>query len=787
MRLDERSLGSRLAEAARANTATAAGDADRLATIDALVLLATSLTAIGRAVRGAPSTRALQAALRSHDRALRDLLGEGLATLGLVADWDAIPAIEAAVRALLAGEPVEAWAAIDESAFGRAREESLQGPARRLRGAHSTPAVLAAAIAAEALDVWSEAIGRANGPCILDPTAGGGALLLAAARSMVAAASARPDEAAELRWDIAKHRLFGVELDAATAKVARAAIALFGSTPGVAPPIATDHILTGDVLLSMDGREVSSALEVAGALDDDLAEDVANALVDAFFAVPPAARANERAWRIALARRAIGGEGAAREALAAWSAAGRARGAVHPSLRWRGRSFDLALLNPPFLGGKRIATVHGARYAAWLAAREPAATGNADLAAHVLLATRRWCSASAVVGFVATNSLAEGATREAGLERLVREGFSIRSAERSAPWPGVASVSVVRATLLRGGEAPRPPQLDGRQVAHIDAGLRAMGRRAAPLALPSNEGLGFIGCFLRGEGFVVSPEEARALLARGPENAACLRPYLVGRDVLRDPQQSPARWVIDFGERSLEEAAELPTLLAVVEARVRPMRERLPESGTNRCHRAAWWRFANARPELRRAVSDLATCFVAPRVAKHLTFARVSTAMVFSEQLVVVASESLERLGALASSVHEAWARAHSSSLQAGLRYVPSRALATFPFPAEGAFGLAEAAGALLEAQQHATREHAIGLTRLRDREHEPRPPRWVHEVVERRAELDRLVLAAYGWSDLVAPRPSEGAAAREAFAIAVVPRLASENERRGNEGASLV
>ncbi len=316
-----------------------------------------------------------------------------------------------------------------------------------------------------------------------------------------------------------------------------------------------------------------------------------------------------------------------------------------------------------------------------------------------------------------------------------------------------------------------------------------MHSRASPVALAENQGLGFVGCFLRGEGFVVEPDEARDLLARAPESAACLRPFLVGRDVLRDPLQRPSRWVIDFGERNLDEAADFPALLRRVRERVRPFREGLPDTTTNRGHRAAWWRFANPRPELRRALVGHATCFVAPRVAKHLAFARVPTTLVFSEQLVVIVTSAVERLGVLASTPHEAWARAHSSSLQAGLRYLPSRALATFPFPedASATNALADATEELLEAQVRTTGALGIGLTKLRDLEAGPAVPEALLDVIEARAKLDRATLAAYGWRDLAAPPPSAGPTARDAFAIEVVQRLAVESERRGRRQGSLV
>lgn len=761
---------------------------DRAALRSWMVLALAGLTAIARRVHGAPLPDALARA-RGEDGV--SVVEEALAALGAVR-----PAPDRPAAALALGRLRETWGAeparaatLDEAGLGAARESGMLAATRRSRGAHSTPGDLAAALAGDTLHAVL-AVGADPAELdVLDPAAGGGALLLALGRAVVA--RHRADEQPARRAAIAA-RLHGVERDPEATAVARAAIALWGAGEGGRPPPVERQIRTGDVLASIDVAEVASALEVDAldAIPPAIAVEVADALVDAFFAVPPAARGAERARRIAVARAARRGDAAAARSLAAWAAAGRARGAVHPALAWPA-GFDVAVLNPPFLGGKRIATVHGEPYAAWLAAREPHATGNADLAAHVVLATRRWLRPRSVMGIVATNTLVESATRQAGVERLLEEEHVIAAAWRSAPWPGVASVNVVRITLARGGSGPVAPHLDGAPVRHVDAGLRAAARRAPPRALVDNQGLAFVGCFLRGDGFVLDADEAHALLARDPRHRACLRPYLVGEDVLRDPAQRPRRWVIDFGARSLDEAHELPLLLDIVERRVRPGREALPPTGSNRPHRRAWWRFANQRPELRRALAGRERCVVAARVGKHLAFCEVPADVVFSEQLVVIADDAPARLGALIGWPHDAWARAHSSSLQSGLRYLPSRAFLTFPFP-HPTDAVAAATRDLLAARADALAALGVGLTTLRDRvesssEADPR----VLLLRARHDALDRAVLAAHGFDDLTPPaRGVASPAERERFELEVVERLADENERRarrGDAGAALV
>ena len=64
-------------------------------------------------------------------------------------------------------------------------------------------------------------------------------------------------------------------------------------------------------------------------------------------------------------------------------------------------------------------------------------------------------------------------------------------------------------------------------------------------------------------GFVLSPEEAQALIANNPRNKDVLYPYLNGEDLNSRPDQSPSRWVINFFDWPLEKAAmEYPDCFA---------------------------------------------------------------------------------------------------------------------------------------------------------------------------------------------------------------------------------
>ncbi|WP_438000526.1 DNA methyltransferase [Sorangium sp. So ce185] len=456
---------------------------------------------------------------------------------------------------------------------------------------------------------------------------------------------------------------------------------------------------------------------------------------------------------------------------------------------------DAFVGNPPFLGGKRISTDHGDVYAAWLEQLH-GATKNTDLAAHFFRRAAALLGGRGTVGLIATNTIAQGDTRRSGLQPLVEAGRAvIYHAVRSVPWPGDAAVHVAVVHLAVGmspADGVPPPRLDGVPVRHINSHLRAMPERPDPRPLQASRDLCFIGCFLRGDGFVLTDGEARALSAGDPAAGEVLRPFLGGEEVNSSPSHSPHRHVIDFGERGLDDAARWPALLSIVRSRVKPARDRLKLTGIDAGHRARWWQFANPRPELRRRVAPLARCLVAARVTKHLCFAFQPAGRTFSDQLCVFAIDDYARFAVLQSRAHESWARLLSSTMGEGLRYAPSDCVETFPFPRPehlAAGGPLDTAGErLYTARARLMVELGEGLTAMYNLLKDPACARpGVVELRRLHEEMDRAVLAAYGFDDIEVPpyaapaTPGERSAAG-AFEDRVIDRLFALNEARADE-----
>ncbi|MGE4029912.1 MAG: restriction endonuclease [Thermoleophilia bacterium] len=238
--------------------------------------------------------------------------------------------------------------------------------------------------------------------------------------------------------------------------------------------------------------------------------------------------------------------------------------------------FDAIVGNPPFLGGQGITGAFGTPYREHLVARVAGGTrGSADLCAYFFLRGAGLLAADGSLALLATNTIAQGDTREVGLAQLLDDGSVVVRAEPSRPWPGVANLEIAQ-VWLRQGQWEGARDLAGARVEAITSHLSRPRRVSGdPLRLAANAGRSFQGAIVLGLGFVLSPEEASALIERDARNREVLFPYLTGQDLQSRPDQSPSRWVINFFDWTEERAREYEEPFAIVERLVRPERARL--------------------------------------------------------------------------------------------------------------------------------------------------------------------------------------------------------------------
>ena len=451
------------------------------------------------------------------------------------------------------------------------------------------------------------------------------------------------------------------------------------------------------------------------------------------------------------------------------------------------RGIDAFGGNMPFLGGRRIATQNGDRYAEWLTQMFEG-TGDTDYVGYFFHRARALMAPVGSLGLIATNAIADGDNRRSILGRLLADSFHIHGADTGVPWPGNAQVLIASLFLERGlpEDAIRPVLLDGRAVRAINSRLRSGDEWPEPEALDENAGLALSGCFLRGSGFILSRDEAEAVLAESPKETEVVRPFLIGDDLSNIPDHRPERYVIDFRNMTLDEAKRYPKALAIIEERVRPDRERLKTKGADAEHRKYWWRFANVRLELRKRAAELPRMLATARVSKHSTFAFVPTDWTPSEQVVVFPLPAWTAFAVLQSRIHSIWVSLQATHMGQGLRYSAGECFTPYPFPTPDPrleiAALENVGERLYESRAELMQKRQIGLTQLYNElnsaDHAGPEVTSLRELHQR---LDEAVLAAYGWHDIRVPAFEEQ---DPDFEDAVAGRLFALNATRRAEAA---
>ncbi|MGI8412948.1 MAG: Eco57I restriction-modification methylase domain-containing protein [Solirubrobacteraceae bacterium] len=419
---------------------------------------------------------------------------------------------------------------------------------------------------------------------------------------------------------------------------------------------------------------------------------------------------------------------------------------IGPKERGEAAGFAAMIGNPPFLGGQKITGALGVPYRDYLVEfLAHGVRGSADLCAYFFLRAHHLVRHDGDMGLLATNTIAQGGTREVGLEQLTKAGDAIVRAIPSRKWPGEANLEVAH-LWLRKGEWRDGYVLDEQPVGGISAFLTVPSRaQGNPYRLAANAGKSFQGSIVLGMGFVLEPEEALALIAKDPRSREVLFPYLNGEDLNSRPDQSPSRWVINFHDWPLERAESYPDCMRIVREKVKPKREEQNDEGGKQY----WWRFLRPRPELHEAIAGMERVLVLSIVTQYFGPAFCPNGWVYAHRCCVFPLDEWGDYSVVQSTIHEVWARQYSSSLESRLNYSPTDCFETFPLPfAQDCL--------VIYGERYVTHRNTIansrqeGTTKVYQRFHsseEASPD--IARLRELHAEMDRAVADAYGWSDL--------------------------------------
>jgi hypothetical protein len=416
--------------------------------------------------------------------------------------------------------------------------------------------------------------------------------------------------------------------------------------------------------------------------------------------------------------------------------------------------FDGFLGNPPFMGGTLISGNLGKDYQIFLTRTLASVRtgGRADLCAYFFIRAVLLVRKTGMVGLLATKTIAQGDTRETGLEQILKDGLTIPRAIQSRKWPGKANLEVAHIWIRK---APWSGEffLNDEVVPGINALLAIPGAvEGKPHKLRENADLSFSGSYVLGTGFVLEPEEAQALIAKSRHNRDVLFPYLIGDDILSRPDQSPSRWVMNFFDWPEERGKTYTDVMAIAVERVKPDRQRRKPDGSYVLRKPLperWWQYGDKRPKLYSTIREMKRCLVHPLTSKHHAFVFCTPGIVMSHMTVVVALDGWNHFALLQSEIHWKWALEWGNKLESRPQYTNSDCFETFPFPPSLEM-LGEVGAEYYELRRKAMAETDEGLTRTLNRLHDPREASpSITALRDVSTRMDCSVANAYGWGDL--------------------------------------
>ena len=265
------------------------------------------------------------------------------------------------------------------------------------------------------------------------------------------------------------------------------------------------------------------------------------------------------------------------------------------------------------------------------------------------------------------------------------------------------------------------------------------------------------------EGFLLSPEQATALLKEDNKNHDVIFPFLTANDLLSTFPPSPKRYVIDFHPRDLVASAKYQSAFAIIKKEVLPDREAAaqeeekrnkeilrkdPEARVNVHHSnflKQWWLLSWARSDMIKAISKLTRYVACGRVTKRPIFEFISPAIRPNDACMVFPFEDDYSFGVLQSGIHWTWFVAKCSTLKSDFRYTSDTVFDTFPWPqtptSAQVSNVAEAARNLRATRRSLMSESGLSLRELYQLTELPGD----NALKNAQLELDSAVRAAYG------------------------------------------
>lgn len=340
--------------------------------------------------------------------------------------------------------------------------------------------------------------------------------------------------------------------------------------------------------------------------------------------------------------------------------------------------FDCILGNPPYLGGTKISTYNGDSYFNFCKTNYFPAAGRCDLVGYFV---RRIYLVQKENGFhsiITTNTIAEGDTREGGLDVILNNNGKIVYAEKGVIWPGKANVIVTLYSIVKGAWS-KEFFLSKKNVNFITSYLTEDSFVTTPFQLKQNEKKAFMGSSITGDGFLIDKDICESLLNNNTEYTDVIFKYVNGFDFNNRPNQLSEKRIINFFDGELSALRKkYPLAIEIVENLVKPERQLKSIEVAS----APWWKYWRIREDLYSAISNNKRVLVLTRATSTHGLCFLSNEkLVYSDAVVVYSDDTFGKYSVLQSSIHEDWAWRFSSKLKNDRRYSVTDAFETYPFP----------------------------------------------------------------------------------------------------------
>ena len=440
--------------------------------------------------------------------------------------------------------------------------------------------------------------------------------------------------------------------------------------------------------------------------------------------------------------------------------------------------FDCILGNPPFLGGQKLTGAYGDEFLEFIK-YEYSPIGAVDLVTYFFRRIFDIINFNGFQSLISTNTIAQGKSREDGLDYIIKQGATINHAIKSMKWPGIAAVEVALVTIKKGNFTGKRI-LDHKEVINISSYLYDTVEELKPKQLFQNTGISSVGSLVNGKGFVIDDKIKNEIIISEPKSKEIIFPYLNGDDLNSSIHQKPSRHTINFYELPKEVAKKYSICYNYLEKNVKLEREK----SNDKKLREFWWLYERRRPDLYSNIKNLDRCIAIALTSKTVCFSFVPTNWVFSNAVVVLYFDQNSKFCVLQSTYHFLWVAKYTTPMKGDLRYLSSECFETYPFPqnisAQNEHHLEISGKTFHEFRKKLMINNQLGLTKtynlfhskdiqianfdVKDKQviwlkkHLEKTPDTIDfdeavlGIIKLRAlhkEMDEAVLEAYGWQDI--------------------------------------